>query len=67
VCAEHHLLAVNGRTLVAAACHVASCLQICDLNLAKLLDTSSPDSSSMTATNPRWLVRRMQPKLVYSG
>ena len=31
-------------------------LQICDLNLAKLLD-SSTNSSSLAALNPRWLVR----------
>jgi hypothetical protein len=31
-------------------------LQICDLNLAKLLDSSN-NSSSLAALNPRWLVR----------
>lgn len=33
-----------------------ACLQICDLNLAKLMDDST-NSSSLAALNPRWLVR----------
>jgi hypothetical protein len=35
---------------------VPGALQICDLNLSKILDNST-NSSSLAALNPRWLVR----------